>query len=112
MLYGMTYEQYWYGEPWMAKAYQQSHLLKRRMRNEEMWMQGLYNLNALQVALNNAFDKRKIKYIEKPFDIFEKTEAEKQLEIRDERQKLIDFLEGMRKRSAGRKQGVDEHGEP
>ena len=92
MLYGMTYEQFWFGDPWMAKAYKQKHLLERKQKNEEMWVNGMYQLSALSVALNNAFNKHKIKYMKEPFDIFPKTEAEKEAEKRAERQKLIDWL--------------------
>ena len=92
MLYGMTYEQFWYGDPWMAKFYKDKHNLERRQRNEEMWVNGMYTLAALNVALNNAFDKHKIDYLKEPFDIFPKTEAEKEAEKREERQKLIDWL--------------------
>ncbi len=92
MLYGMTYEQFWFGDPWMAKAYKELHNLRRKQTNEEMWINGMYQLSALTTALNNAFSKKKIEYVKKPFDIFPKTEAEKQQEIREERQKLINWL--------------------
>ena len=111
MLYGMSYEEYWFGDPWMARAYAQYNLLKRRQRNEELWLEGIYIMDAFQTVLGNAFGKKKLKYMEKPLDIFEKTEAEKQAEIRAERQKLINFLNGLKK-SADKKQGVDKHGEP
>lgn len=92
MLYGMTYEQFWHGDPWMAKAYKEKHILERKQKNEELWVNGMYQLSALNVALHNAFDKHKIKYLEKPFDIFPKTEAEKEEEKMLQRQKLIDWL--------------------
>jgi len=92
MLYGMTYEQFWYGDPWMARAYKEMHNLKRKERNEEMWVNGMYQLSALSVALHNAFDKNKINYMKEPLNIFPKSEAEKEAEKRDERQKLIDWL--------------------
>ena len=111
MLYGMTYDEYWFGDPWMARAYAQYYLLKRRQMNEELWLEGIYMANAFQTVLGNAFSKRKLKYLEEPLDIFEKTEAEKEQEIRQERQKLINFLSKL-KMSADKKQGVDKHGEP
>jgi len=92
MLYGMTYDQFWFGRPSMAKAYEEAHKLRRKQRNEEMWVNGMYTLQALSVALHNAFDKKKIKYAEKPFDIFPKTEAEKEAEKEQEREKLIRYL--------------------
>lgn len=111
MLYGMTYEQYWFGDPWMVRAYAQYYLLKRRAMNEELWLQGIYTANAFQTVLGNAFGKKKLKYLEKPLEIFEKTEAEKEQEIRDERAKLINWLNGLKK-SADKKQGVDRNGKP
>ncbi len=90
----------------MAKTYAQYYLLKRRQMNEELWLNGIYVANAFQTVLGNAFSKRKLKYLEKPLDIFEKTEAEKQHEIRKERQKLIDWLNHL-KQFSNKKQGVD-----
>ena len=79
----------------MAHAYKEKYKLERKQRNEEMWINGMYQLSALSVALNNAFNKHKIEYIKEPFEIFPKTEAEKEAEIREERQKLIDILSRM-----------------
>ena len=110
MLYGMTYDQFWFGDPWMARAYAQYHLLKRRQRNEELWLNGIYVANAFQTVLGNAFSKKKLKYLEKPLDIYEKTDAEKAQEIRNERQKLINWLSKLK--ATGKKQGVDENGKP
>ena len=76
----------------MAKAYKEKHLLARKQKNEEMWVNGMYQLSALNVALNNAFNKHKIDYVKKPFDIFPKTEAEKEEEKRVERRKLVEWL--------------------
>ena len=91
----------------MVRAYAQAYLLKRRAMNEQLWLQGLYNANAFQTVLANAFTKSsRAKYFEKPLDIFEKTDAEKKQEVRDERAKLINFLNGLKK------QGVGKNGEP
>ena len=95
----------------MVRAYAQAYLLKRRALNEELWLEGVYMANAFQTVLGNAFDKKKHKYLEKPLDIFEKTEAEKEQEIRAERQKLIEWLNKL-KQSADKKQGVGKNGKP
>ena len=76
-----------------------------------MWLQGIYTANAFQTVIGNAFGKQKFKYLEKPIDIFEKTEAEKQQEVREERTKLINWLNGLKK-STDRKQGVGQNGKP
>lgn len=112
--YGMTYEQYWYGDPWMASAYAQAYLLKRKIENENMWIMGSYVANAFGTVIGNAFGKKKLKYLEKPLDIFPKTEAEQQAEIREERRKLITKLNGMMKafRKREKNTGSDQNGEP
>ena len=92
MSYGMTWEQYWYGDPWMVRDFQQAYLIKRRIENENAWIQGAYIANAVTVAIQSCFGKRKVDYMKQPLDLFEKTEAEKTAEIREERQKLINGL--------------------
>ena len=103
IVYGMTYEQFWFGDPNMVVAYREAHLLKRKMRNEELWINGLYNYNGFGAVVSTAFGKHREEYVKKPFDIFPKTETEKQLEIREERRKLIAWLNGKRKAIANRK---------
>ena len=93
----MTYEQYWYGDPWMTRAYAQAFLLKRRFANEDAWLQGVYITKAVNTAIANAFGDRKAKYIEQPIDIYPKTIAEKKAEVREERKKLVNWLSGLQK---------------
>ena len=111
MHYGMTYEQFWFGDPWMAKDYAQAYILKRKVRNEEMWLQGLYNAHALQTIIGNAFGGKRLKYLEKPLDIFPKTEIEKEQEVIAERQKVIENL-SLWKKAASKQTGVDKNGKP
>ena len=110
--YGMTYEQFWFGDPWMVRAYAQSYLLKRKIENENAWIQGAYIANAVTVSIANTFGKKKVDYIKQPMDIFPKTEAEKQSEIREERRKLINWLNGMKKLSAKKNTGSESDGKP
>ena len=79
----------------MVRAYAQTFLLKRRIDNETMWLMGSYVANAFSVVLHNAFNSTKKDYLKQPMDIFPKTEAEKNAEIREERRKLITWLNGM-----------------
>ena len=44
---GMTAEQYWDGDPSLAKYYRKSDDLRRKRRNEELWLQGMYIYEAL-----------------------------------------------------------------
>lgn len=115
MAYGMTYDEYWHGDPWMVRAYVQAYILRRKIENENAWIQGAYMANAFATVLGNTFGKRRMKYLEKPMDLFPKTEAEKQAEIREERRKVIAWLNGM-KRAAERKEkkntGSDQNAKP
>ena len=100
---GMSPEQYWEGDPYLAKFYFEAHKLRIEQKNQELWMQGLYIYNALNVvAANtaNAFSKHhhpQQKYLEKPIPMF-KTEDEiaEETQIK-ERQKTIQGFEAMRK---------------
>ena len=111
MSYGMSYEQFWFGDPWMAKAYEQAYLLKRRVDNEIAWIHGAYVHNAVSAALASAFGKRKVNYIEKPVDFFPKTDAELAEEKRQKKLQLIRFLSTLK---SGKKKdtGVDPSGKP
>lgn len=76
----------------MARAYAQAYLLKRKIENENAWILGAYFANAMGTVMSNAFGKRSVKYLEKPMDLFPKTEAEKKEEIREERKKVAKWL--------------------
>ena len=92
MSYGMTYDQYWYGDPWALKAYRDAKHLRDRHENEMMWLNGFYTLNALSVVIGNAFAKKGSaprKYLEKALDVFPKTEAEEAAEQEQKQKALI-----------------------
>ena len=99
ILYGMTYEQFWNGDPKMAVAYREAHLLRRKMLNEELWLSGLYNYNGFGAVVATAFGKHREEYVKKPFNIFPKTEIERNEEIRGKKHKLINFLTAWKKNS-------------
>lgn len=99
--YGMTWEQYWNGDPWMVVAFAEAHKLRIQQRNEELWMQGLYVHDAFAVVLSNAFAQKGSvpkKYLEKPLDIFPKTEEEKEAEEERELRKMVKQLNAWEKR--------------
>lgn len=92
MAYGMTYDEYWHGKPILARYYREKHKVEIEQRNQELWLQGLYFYDAVAVAMNNAFSKHAKKYIDKPFELFPKTEDEKKEEIQKIRQAMYDKL--------------------
>lgn len=96
MCYGMTYEQFWFGDPRLTETYREYFLLKKRMDNETLWIQGAYFYNALNAVISTAFGNKREKYLSKPMDIFPKTKAEKEEEKRTKRIKLINYLNSLK----------------
>lgn len=92
LLYGMTEEQFWHGDPRLCKAYRQAHKLRIEQRNQELWLQGLYNYDAVAVALGNALSKHKQKYIKEPVKLFKPTEEEQKLQAEQTRKKMVERL--------------------
>lgn len=45
---GMPYELFWNGEPELVKVYREAHELRNEQRNQEMWVQGIYNYRAFR----------------------------------------------------------------
>lgn len=97
----MSPDEFWEQTPLLAKAYRKKHWLDIEKRNQELWMQGLYNYRAFETALANAFAKKgakQIKYLEKPIDVVPKTGREQKMEQAREKQKLINALNAWEKR--------------
>ena len=96
---GMTPEQYWDGDPTLAKYYRKADELQRQRRNQELWLQGLYIYDALcDVApVFHAFAKRGTKprpYPDHPYSLTnrEREEEQKMLE-KKEREKARRYME-------------------
>ena len=88
----MSYDEFWYGDPFRAVAYRQAHRLRIEQANQQLWMQGLYVHNAVAVAINNAFSKQKQKYIQEPIRIFPPTEDERKAQVEANNRKLVERL--------------------
>lgn len=96
---GMTPEQYWDGDPLLAKYYYQADELKRKRRNQELWIQGMYIYEALcDVApIFHAFAKsgtKPVPYTDHPYSLTTKERAdEKKLLEKREREKARRYME-------------------
>lgn len=92
---GMSSREYWDEEPALAQYFLRHYRNTQREEFEEKnfnnWLQGLYNYNALSVALSQLFDSKNedIQYPDKPINFFE-TEEEKKARIREERLKEVE----------------------
>lgn len=58
MAMGMSYEQYWYGEASMTKAYREANDIRQKMQNQQAWLYGLYTYHALNTVIGNALKKK------------------------------------------------------
>ena len=95
---GMTHDQFWDGDPYLVHVFREAYDLKREMRNQELWLQGLYFSKALQVELYNfgqGFSKQKRapkKYIDRPIRITPLSAAEKRQKVLEERKKVVAYF--------------------
>ena len=73
---GMTWTQFWLDAPELAIAYRKAEAIKKRRKNEELWLEGVYMAEALRATVGNMFSKgQKHLYPAEPFPI---TAAEQQ----------------------------------
>lgn len=101
MSYGMSYDEYWYGDAYLVKFYRDSYKLKLKAEDRHMWTQGMYIYEALcdVSPILHAFSKKGTKplpYRDKPLledSNLTKTEKDKQQEINNERLKARIFFE-------------------
>lgn len=110
MGYGMSYDEFWYGEPWRAKFYREANDIQLKRKDEEFWIQGMYIYDALcRVSpILHAFSKsgtKPLPYPEKPYmttvDKY-KTEEQKQQEVENERLKARLYFENWARETAKR----------
>ena len=96
---GMTSDQYWDGDPSLAKYYREADKIRTKRRHEELWLQGMYIYDALcDVApIMHAFAKRGTKprpYPDHPYAITERDkENERKLIEKREREKAKRYME-------------------
>ena len=93
MSIGMSYDEYWFGSNDRPKYYREAHKLDNKRKNQEMWINGMYMID----AITSAFDK-KSKYPAEPYDLFKKSEEEKKADIEKERKKVIDYFTQLKQR--------------
>ena len=97
---GMTPEQYWDGDPSLAKYYRKAHELQRKRKNEDLWLQGMYIYEALcdVSPIMNGFAKKGTKphpYTDRPYSITkDDREDERKLKEQRDREKAKQYMLG------------------
>lgn len=85
---GMTFDQYWNEDCCLVKYYRKAHELKRKERNQDLWLQGLYIYDALcdVSPVLHAFAKKGTKPAPYPSEPYALTSKEvKERKEREER---------------------------
>ena len=98
---GMSYAEYWDGDPKLAQYYRKAYQIKQEEINNTAWLQGMYIYDAVSTALHNSLrglgkNKPPAKdYAKQPYEFKNKvkSEAEKAREVQIEQQKAIAWME-------------------
>lgn len=98
---GMSFAEYWEGDPKLTQYYRKAYLIKQEQLNNNAWLQGMYFYDAISTALHNAMrgigkSKPPAKdYAKQPYDIFkkEKTPEQKAIEVEKEQEKAAAWME-------------------
>ena len=101
LAYGMSYAEYWEGDPSLAQYYRKAYRIRQEEINNNAWLQGLYIYDAVSTALYNSLrgmgkQKPPAKdYAKQPYDLHNKvkTEAEKAREVEIEQEKAAAWME-------------------
>ena len=109
---GMSYAEYWEGDPILTQYYRKAYHIKQEEINNNAWLQGLYVYDAVSTALHNAlrgFGKQKPPqkdYAKKPYEFGHKvkTEAEKAKEVQIEQEKAAAWMENFVKLNSNKSQ--------
>lgn len=89
----MTYEQYWYDDPYLVRFYQEAHEISNDQKNQEMFIMANYVFEAVSTALNNLNFTGKykpfIEFRKEPYKLRPDTEEERKREAKEAREKVI-----------------------
>lgn len=96
----MTYDQYWYGDATMVRAFYKADKIRQERQNNEAWLQGMYFYDALSTALYNFASSKGTKqkhYPDEPYEIGKKanTEQEKEKEIQSDRLRARAYFDSL-----------------
>lgn len=96
----MPFTQFWDEDPWLVVAYRKANDLRRQRTSEELWLQGLYNYNAVATAIGNAFRQKGQQsqhYLEEPIRLIPYSEQEQKIREEKEREKVIAYFNRLEK---------------
>ena len=91
---GMSHEDYWNGDPYLAVAYRRAELFKQDLENSNFWWQGVYFRQAMTSALSSSLPwfKRPVNYPKEPYRIAPMTKEEEAEQKQKEIEKAVRSL--------------------
>lgn len=94
---GMPNDEFWNGDPMLAKAYRDAHELRKEMRNEEIWLQGGYNLRAFKsvieafaYGLSGGKGAKPSEYPKEPFAF---TKHEREMAVERNKKRTLEWVQ-------------------
>lgn len=107
MAIGMSYDEYWNGDCTLTKVYQEIHEIKKKEKNHELWLQGMYIYEALckVVPAMRAFAKKGTKpepYSSEPYpltlrEVRERQEREERARYQEQKSKMLALMKKVNK---------------
>lgn len=95
MTFGMTAEEFWNCNPRMYKIYRHAFYMKKQSANEEMYVNGIYTLKAVDVVITNIANailskskREPLQYFNKPLDIWVEKTPEQRAEEEQRRNEI------------------------
>lgn len=98
MASGMTYDEFWFGDPTLVYWYRRKRDAEDRRENERAWLYGQYHYIGVATALTNAFrgkGKPPVDYPKQPFELKAVTETEKEYRQKKALDESIKALEAL-----------------
>lgn len=97
---GMTYEQYWYGDPYLTVVFRKAWELRKEQINHEAWWQGFYIYEAFSVVAHNLLlkkGKRPEEYPREPHRLTPLTEEERREKKKAVHDQLTNYFQAKKK---------------
>lgn len=83
----MTYDQYWFGDVWMVRAFHKAEKMRQMQMDNAAWLTGLYVKAALESTVCNMFSGKsaeKAKYPELPLMYEQQQKEQKSKELEEQ----------------------------
>ena len=88
----MSYEQYWYADTRLLKAFYEAYKLKQEQINHQAWLNGVYVYKAISSIASALTSKNKSDiepYPTQPVEIYPKQKSEQQLQEEKEQELML-----------------------